>query len=66
MYEAVDGIPPLPLSVSGQKAKEGKREAARLKELLLLLMIHSTADLCRLLELTMAAEHHTIYKHLEG
>lgn len=57
--EAVDGFPPLPLSVSGQKAKEGKRKAARLIELLLLL-VHPTADLRCLLELAVATEHHAI------
>ena len=64
--EAVDGIPPLPLSVGGQEAKKRKGEAAWLVELLLLLLVHCTADLCRLLKLTMATEHHTIYKHLDG
>lgn len=59
MNEVVDGVPPLPLSVSGQEAKEGKWEAARLEELLLLL-VHAAAYLRRFLELTVATEHHTV------
>lgn len=65
MNEAVDGVPPLPLSVGGQEAEEREGEAARLVELLLLLLVYSAADLRRLLELTMATEHHTTYKHLQ-
>lgn len=57
--EAVDGVPPLSLSVSGQEAKKRKREAAGLVELLLLL-VHASADLCLLLKLTVAAEHYTM------
>lgn len=60
--EAVDGIPPLSLSVSGQEAKQWKRKAARLIKLL----VQPTADLRRLLELTVATEHHAIHKHLDG
>lgn len=59
MNEAVDGIPPLPLSDGCQEAKERKREAERLIELLLLL-VHSTANLRRLLELAVATEYHTL------
>lgn len=59
MNETVDGVPPLPLSVGGQEAEQGKSEAAGLVELLLLL-VQAAADLCRLLELTVAAEHHAV------
>lgn len=62
MNEAVDGVPPLSLSVSGQEAKQWKRKAARLIELL----VQPTADLRCLLELTVATEHHAIHKHLDG
>ena len=59
MNKAVEGAPPLPLPVSGQEAKERKWEAARLIELLLLLL-QPTADFRCFLELTVATEHHTI------
>lgn len=62
MNEAVDGVPPLSLSVSGQEAKQWKRKAARLIKLL----VQPTADLRRLLELTVATEHHAMHKHLDG
>lgn len=57
--EVVDGIPPLPLSVCAQEAKEGKREASRLIKLLLLL-VDSAAEFCRFLELTVATEDYTM------
>lgn len=57
MDEAVDGVPPLPLSVGGQEAEERKREAARLKELLLWTHL---VDFLHVLELTVAAEHHAM------
>ncbi|MEQ2202221.1 hypothetical protein XENOCAPTIV_028082, partial [Xenoophorus captivus] len=55
---AVDGVPPLPLPVRGQEAKERKREAARHEELLLP-RAEAAADLRRVLKLTVAAENYT-------
>lgn len=63
--EAVDGVPKLPLPVGGEEAKERKGEAARLVELLVL-WLHAAADPHCLLELTMATEYHTTYKHLQS
>lgn len=60
MNETVDGLPPVSLSVSGQVAKQWKREASRLIQLL----VWATSDLCHLLELTVTAENYTIQENL--
>lgn len=61
--EAVNGIPPFSLSLSGQEAKQWDREAAWLVQLLLL--VHSTADLRSLLESTVATKHDAIQENLD-
>lgn len=60
MNEAVDGVPPLPLSVRGEEAEKMRREAARLEELLLLPWAQAAADLRRVLKLTVATENHGV------
>lgn len=65
MNEAVNGIPPFSLSLSGQEAKQWQREAAWLVQLLPLLLVHSTADLRSLLELTVATKHDAIQENLD-
>lgn len=58
--EAVDGIPPLSLSLSGQETKEWEGKTARFIQLLQPLLVHTTTELHSLLELTMATKHHSI------
>lgn len=60
--EAVNSIPPLSLSLSGQETKKREGKAARFIQLLL---VHTTADLHSLLELTMATKHHSIQENLD-
>lgn len=58
--EAVNGIPPLSLSLGGQETKKREGKAAWFIQLLQVLLVHTTADLHSLLELTMATKHHSI------
>lgn len=57
--EAVNGIPPLSLSLSGQVAKKWEGKAARFIQLHVLL-VHTTTYLHSLLELAMATKHHSV------
>lgn len=63
VYKVVRGVPPFPLSVRGQEAEQRQRQTPRLQELLL--RLHTTAELCLLLQLTVAGEDHATQKHLE-
>lgn len=60
MDEAVDGLPPVSLPVSGQVAKQWKRQAPRF----VALRAQLTPDLRCLLELTVAAEHDAVQENL--
>lgn len=61
VYEAVDGVPPLPLSVRREQLEERQGEAARLMQLLLT----SSVDPGTLLQLGVTAEHHAAQEYLQ-
>lgn len=61
MNEAVDGLPPVSLPVSGQEAEQWKRQALRFVEL----QARLTSDLRCLLELTVAAKHDAVQENLD-